>query len=285
VTARDAVLRALLAIALLSIMDAVIKALAAHYATFEVAFLRFAGGTLISGMVAAVARPGWPSRQTAIANGWRGLLVVITATTFFYALGRLPLAETLALSFLAPIFIAVLGMLILRERVDRRVVGGLAAGFAGMAVIVWGHGRQGGADIPLDGALAALASAISYAFAMVLLRARARHDRTEIIVLFQNIGPALLLAAPAAWVWTAPRSEDLWLILLLGMLGTGGHLLMAQAFARAEAARLAPLEYTALIWAIALGYGLFGEIPTPTTLAGAALIVAGAFVTARVSSE
>jgi S-adenosylmethionine uptake transporter len=261
-------------------MDAVIKALAAHYPTFEIAFLRFSCGTLISGALVAVTRPGLPSRQAVLANCWRGLLVVVTATTFFYALGRLPLAETLALSFLAPVFMAVLGMLILRERLDRRIVAGLAAGFAGMAVIVWGQGRGGG-DVALDGALAALASAISYACAMVMLRARAQHDRIEIIVLFQNAVPALVLVLPAAWVWTTPRQDDLWLFLLLGVLGTSGHLMMARAFARAEAARLAPLEYTALLWATALGYGVFGEIPTPATLAGAALIVLGALATAR----
>ncbi len=277
-----AAVRALVGIGLLSIMDAVIKEVAARYPVFEIAFLRFACGTLIMMALVSFTRPGWPSRETIVANAMRSVLVVVTATTFFYALGRLPLAETLALSFLAPVFIALLGMLILGERVDGRIVAGLAAGFAGMVVIVWGLARDGGsADIPLDGAMAALASAVSYAFAIVLLRARAQRDRTEIIVLFQNLGPLLILALPAAYVWKPPHADDLLLFLLIGLLGTAGHVLMAQAFARAEAARLAPLEYTALIWAAMLGYGFFGEVPGLATIAGALLIVAGSIVTAR----
>ena len=106
-------------------------------------------------------------------------------------------------------------------------------------------------------------------------------DRVETIVFFQNVGPALVLAAPAAAVWVPPHLPDLWLFLAIGCLGTIGHLILATAFARVEAARLAPLEYTALIWAVALGYLFFGEVPSPQTLAGGALIVLGALATAR----
>lgn len=272
--------RAVLGIALLSAMDALIKAVAARYPTFEITFLRFAFGTLVAGAVLAVRRPGWPTRETVVANSWRALLVVITATSFFYALGRLPLAEAQALAFLAPIFIAFFGVVLLRERVDGRVVAALLAGFAGMAVIVHGSGASGG-ERSWDGIAAALVAAVTYALSMVMLRARATRDRVETIVFFQNVGPALVLAAPAAAVWVPPHLPDLWLFLAIGCLGTIGHLILATAFARVEAARLAPLEYTALIWAVALGYLFFGEVPSPQTLAGGALIVLGALATAR----
>ncbi|MDJ1157905.1 DMT family transporter [Chelatococcus sp. SYSU_G07232] len=279
---RNAFLRAAVGIALLSAMDAVIKAVAARYPTFEVTFLRFASGTLVALAVVAVRRPGWPSRETVAVNASRALLVVFTASCFFYALGRLPLAEALALSFLSPIFLALFGMIILRERVGGRIVVALAAGFIGMLVIVSGLGEAGGVTrIPWDGAAAALASALSYALSMVLLRARAARDRVEIIILFQNVGPALVIAPLAAGAWVVPAVPDYTLFALIGLLGTTGHLILATAFARAEAARLAPLEYTAMVWAVLLGFVFFGEWPGVTTLAGAALIIAGAFAVVR----
>ena len=134
-------LRATAGIAVLSGMDAVIKGMAAHYPVLQVAFLRFVFGTLVAAGVVAVLRPGWPSRETTIANGLRSVIAVLTATTFFYALSELPLAETLVLSFLAPMFVALFGLVLLREPVGGRVVAALAAGFAG--TLVWCSARAG----------------------------------------------------------------------------------------------------------------------------------------------
>ena len=116
---------------------------------------------------------------------------------------------------------------------------------------------------------------------MVLLRARAAKDPVVTIVALQNGVPAAILAIPAWWVWVPPTGRDAALFLAIGTLGVGGHLLLARAFSKAEAARLAPLEYTALVWAVLLGFTVFGEVPTATTLAGAALIVGGALVASR----
>ena len=128
-------LRATAGIAFLSVMDAVIKAMAAHYPTFQVAFLRFACGSLVVIAVVIVMRPGWPSRETVIANGMRSVVAVLTATTFFYALGELPLAETLVLSFMAPMFVALFGVILLKERLTRLQVAAVLLAAAGVAVL------------------------------------------------------------------------------------------------------------------------------------------------------
>ncbi len=275
-------LLALSAIAILTVMDALIKSVSPRYPTFEIAFLRFAFGSVIAGFVFLVARPGLPSMATVTANASRALLVVATATSFFYALGQLPLAETITLSFMAPIFVALLGAIFLKEHVGGRIIAALAAGFAGMIVIVAG---QMGADFgfrgPFWGIVAALASAVTYAASLVVLRARAQRDPAVTIVLIQNIAPALLIAPAAWWVWTPPSAPDLALMALIGGLGTAGHLLLANAFARAPAARLASLDYTALVWASLIGFFAFGEVPTLATLVGGAMIVAGAMIAAR----
>ncbi|HEY8565088.1 MAG TPA: DMT family transporter [Beijerinckiaceae bacterium] len=276
-----AALEAVAGIALLSVMDALIKGVAARVPVLEIAFARYLFGSLAIGVIWILARPGRPSWETVRANGLRALLVVVTATSFFYALSTLPLAETLALSFLSPIFVALFASALLKERVEPRVLAALAAGFVGMAVIVGGKLGSGTFQGVSLGVAAVLLSAVTYGLSMVQLRARAQQDPVVTIVLIQNLGPGLVLVGPAAWVWTAPAASDWALLALIGGLGVAGHLLMARAYAKAEAARLASLEYTALLWAVLLGYAAYGEIPTAATLGGAALIVGGALLASR----
>jgi drug/metabolite transporter (DMT)-like permease len=274
-------LRAAAGIAVLSIMDAVIKGMSAYYPTFQVAFLRFACGTLVATGVVAVLRPGWPSRETVQANILRSVIAVTTAVSFFYALGQLPLAETLVLSFLSPMFIAFFGLLMLKERVDPRIIAAIAIGFGGTLVVVLGQSSDASAPRSWLGVGAALLSAITYALSLVLLRQRAQRDKLFHIVYFQNIGPAVLVMPFGLWAWQPLNVMHLAWFMLMGVLGVIGHLLMATAYAKAEAARLAPLEYTALIWAVLIGYGVFSEIPTLATMGGGLLIVAAAMLTSR----
>jgi len=274
-------LRAAAGIAVLSIMDAIIKAMAVHYSTFQVTFLRFAFGTLVATAIVAAIRPGWPGPETIRANLVRSVVGVLTAVSFFYALGQLPLAETLVLSFLSPMFVALFGLLLLRERVDSRVLAAIAVGFGGTLVVVLGQtGPESGAR-SWTGVGAALLSAVTYALSMVLLRQRAQRDKFIHIVWLSNIGPAVLVAPVALMAWQPVATLHLGWFLMMGLLGTTGHILLATAYAKAEAARLAPLEYTALIWAAFIGYGVFHEVPTWATLGGGILIVAAAALASR----
>jgi drug/metabolite transporter (DMT)-like permease len=273
-------LRAAAGIAVLSIMDAVIKAMAVHYPTFQVAFLRFACGTIIATGVVIALRPGWPSRETVMANMMRSVIAVVTAVSFFYALGQLPLAETLVLSFLSPMFIALFSVLMLKEKVDGRIIAAIAVGFGGTLIVVLGQ-TDAGAARSWSGVAAALLAAVTYALSLVLLRQRAQRDKFMHIVYFQNIGPAVLSLPFAALVWQPLDMSHLAWFMMMGVLGVIGHILMATAYARSEAARLAPLEYTALVWAALIGYGVFSEIPTWATLGGGALIVMAALLTSR----
>lgn len=279
-----AILLAALGIGLLSLMDATIKGLSDRYGVTEIAFARYLVGTVVMAGVLGALRPGWPSAETWRTNGLRAVLVVATALCFFHGLSVLPLAEALALSFLSPVFIALFAALLLRERVRPPVWAGLVVGFLGVGIVVAGQvgaeGAQRGAGSAW-GIAAILASALTYALSMVLLRARARHDPVVTIVAIQNAGPAAMLAAPAAWTWTPVAAPDWALLVLVGLLGVAGHLVLSRAYAQAEASRLAAMEYTALLWAIGLGYVAFGEVPGVATLAGAGLILAGSALAAR----
>lgn len=220
-----------------------------------------------------IRRPQRPSLASLRANALRAVLVVVLALSFFYSVSVLPLAEAMAIQFLAPFFIAILGRVILKEPLHRRILVGLGIGFAGILVILWGQigGRHG--DRALWGALAALAAALAYALSNVLVRRQSGRDSLPLIVLAQNLGATLLLTAPGAMVWQPVDGRLMMLFVAVALLGTIGQVAMIWALARAQAARLAVLEYTAFLWASLFGYLVFREVPAPTTLAGAAIIV------------
>ena len=276
------VLLAVVAEGLLTLMDALIKQLSPRYPTLEIAFLRFAFGTVGAAVYALWMRPGWPTREAAAYNGLRVILVVVTATSFFFALGRLPLADAIAMGFISPVLTALLGAMLLGESLDWRIVLALAAGFLGMLLIVGGKlGASGMGEEVLIGAAAVLVSAVCYSLNLIVLRHRATRDPLAQIILFQNLGPALILALPALWVWTTPKLADLAVFAFLGTIGVIAHTMLAHAFARIEAARLAPIMYVTLVWGVVFGFLFFAEVPGLATIAGAGLIVLGTLVTQR----
>ena len=267
---------------LLTLMDAMIKSLAPRYNAIEIAFLRYAFGMLGAIVYALWTRPGWPSREATIYNGLRALLIVFTATTFFFALGKLSLADAIAMSFISPALTAVLGVLLLSERLDWRILIALIVGFLGMLLIVGSKlGSAGPGSDVLLGAIAVFLSAVGYSLNVIMLRHRATRDPLAQIILFQNVGPALILALPALWMWSTPTFSDLLKFAVLGTIGVIAHTMLAHAFARVEAARLAPIGYVTLVWGVLFGFLFFAEVPSLATLAGSALIVVGTLFAQR----
>ncbi|HSI40273.1 MAG TPA: DMT family transporter [Xanthobacteraceae bacterium] len=267
-------------IGVLCLMDGLVKYLSAFHATPQVVAMRYGFGALAALAVFLAAGTPWPRRTALRPHMWRAVVIFITATTFFYALATLPLAVALSLSFTAPIFIALLARLALKERPGGPVVAALALGFGGVLVVLWDELGRAGPATSL-GIAAALVSAVSYAISMITLKTRAALDPVPSIVLLQNAFTLVLAAPAAAMVWTAPTAMELTLFAAVGVLGTTGHLALAFAYGRAEASRLGVLEYTAFVWAALIGLIAFGEVPSPITLLGAAFIVAGALLVGR----
>ena len=277
---------AVLAVGVLSAMDAAIKGMAVEFSTPQIALMRYVAGSLAILAVIAVVRPPRPKLETVIANSWRAVLGAVTALTFFFALGRLPLAETLALSLLSPCCTVAFGALLLRESVGRAVIVALIVGLAGMLLIVAPKFGGGEASLAaLEGALAVMISTLTYSLSLVLLRSRATRDHPMTIVAVQNIGAAVILAAlvplAPAELWQPLASYDLIRFAALGALGIAGHLMIVRAYALAPAARMAPADYTALIYASVFGYFFFAETPAFTTVLGALLIMASSFAATR----
>lgn len=273
------ILLAILAVALFAVMNVLIKAMSFYYETPQVAFVRYvAAGVAILIWITRV-RPGWPSIEAVEGNVLRGVLALATSLSFFYSLALLPLADAIALSFLAPIFTMVFAIALLGERPGWRGFLSVALGFLGMIVML--SEQLGTNERPIWGIAASIFAAVTYALSMILLRSRARRDSPELIVFFQSWIPALLIAPVAGTVWQPMTIEDVVPLLAMGIIGVAGHLAMTRAFALAPASTLAPIEYSALIYAAVFGVVMFGETPSWRTFAGAALIICGALLTGR----
>jgi S-adenosylmethionine uptake transporter len=214
----------------------------------------------------------------------RSALLLLALVTWFHSLSLLPLVQSVAVGYTAPIFISLLAMLLLRERPSRWIWAALALGLAGVGVSLWPElsaTHAPGSAARIEGLAAAALSALSYSGVVVLARHQAQRDALWTILLVQNLLPTLALALPMASRWQPVAAADWGPVLLMGLLATAGLLAVTWAFTHIEATRAAPVEYTGFVWAALLGFVLFGEVPSAWTLASAALIVGGCLLLLR----
>jgi S-adenosylmethionine uptake transporter len=273
---------ALGAVAVLSIMDAVMKHLVLAIGIIAVSVWRAAANLSLSALLYLPRRADWPDRRTLRVHVARGLIVTIMALLFFWGIGRVPLAQAIALTFIAPLIAMLLAALFLGERIGSGSIVGSLAAFAGVVVIVIGQARAQASDQLFYGTAAILASALCYAVNIVLMRRQAMAARPLEINFFQSatVMVAWLLALPVAGLPLWPGEQWLW-VAVACLLSTSGTLLFAWAYARGPAGYLAATEYSGFLWAALLGWLIFREPVSPTTLGGALLIVGGCLVAAR----
>ena len=214
---------------------------------------------------------------------YRGALTTVMAVLFFWGLARVPLAQAIALAFIAPLIALFLAAALLGETIGPRTIGASLIAFAGVPLIFVGQAQADLGREALLGSFAILASAVCYAVNIILMRQQALVAKPIEIAFFQNlIVAALLLAAwPVMGGADFPPADQIPFVLLAAFLSTASLLLLSWAYARAEASYLAATEYTSFLWAMLFGWLVFGESVSLYTLAGAALIVAGCILAAR----
>ena len=273
---------ALGAVAVLSVMDAVMKHLVLAIGIVAVSVWRAAANLSLSAILYLPARGSWPERRTVRVHFLRGLVVTVMAALFFWGIGRVPLAQGIALTFIAPLIAMLLAAATLGEKVAPGSIAGSAVAFGGVLVIVFGQTRGQAASGELVGSLAILGSALCYAVNIVLMRRQALVAKPLEINFFNSaaVMAAWLLAVPLVGMPDWPAAQWLW-VAVACLLSTAGGLLFAWAYARGPASYLAATEYSGFLWASALGWAVFGEGLSLYTLAGAALIVSGCLFAAR----
>ena len=264
----------LVAVLAFSAMDASAKWLTAGYSVVEISLL----SRLISPFLAlavALQQGGFGTLRTRHL-GWhlfRSVANGLTLLTFFGALIFLPLADTVAITFVSPLIMCALAVPMLKERVGPRRWAAIVIGFLGVLVIT----RPSGAGFGW-GAVLALAAAFGDALGINITRRMSVTESSHSQLFWSSV---ILIAAFAAMLlfrwpgpWTTPSAHDLLPIAILSITGCGAQFCLAQAFRYGEVSLLAPLEYGALIWAVIFGYIFWGDLPTLTVLAGVAIIIA-----------
>ena len=273
---------ALGAVALLSIMDATMKHLVLAIGLLSVSVWRSLANLVISSAIYLPRRQPWPTRRTLAIHVSKGVIVTVMAGLFFWGIGRVHLAQALALTFIAPLIALLLAALFLGEQIGRRTIAGAAGAFGGVLVIVYGQAEAHVGTEVLLGSAAIIGSALCYAVNIVMMRWQALNAKPLEINFFQALTVmAMWLAAIAvigAPQW--PTGQWHW-IAIASVLSTLGTLLFAWAYARGPASYLSVTEYSGFLWASALGWLVFAERVSMYTVAGAVLIVGGCLIAAR----
>lgn len=272
---------ATLGIALFSGMDALMKGLSLAIGTYNGLLWRTLAGAAIGGAVFFLRRSPRPGRAALRVHLIRGTMGSVMALTFFWGLARVPMAQAIALAFVAPLIALYLAAVILKERIERSAILASLLGLAGVVVILAGQAQAEMGREALLGSLSILVSAGLYAWNIILMRQQAQLAGPVEIAFFTALIMAgcFLLAAP--FLAVLPPARQLPAIFGAAVLAFGSLILLSWAYARAEAQRLAPVEYTGFLWAAIFGWLVFAEPIQPLTLAGAAMIVVACWFATR----
>jgi drug/metabolite transporter (DMT)-like permease len=192
----------------------------------------------------------------------------------FAAVTRLPLADVTAFSFVMPIFATVLAALLLGEKVGTHRAAAVVAGFAGVLLMVEPHGAFGASTGSSIGAAEALSGAFLSAFVVVFIRQMSATEKSEAIVFYFMVSCAAAGAATMLWDYQPLDWAQTGILILCGVTGGLGQICMTYSYRYAEPSLLAPFDYAAMIWAVALGYFIFAEVPERIVLAGAGVVIA-----------
>lgn len=268
----------LVGVACLCVNDALAKTLTAHYSPLQILFMRNLIALPFALLIAFKMGGGGALRShRPLAHLMRGALWIGATILFFTSIRYLGLAEATALIFVAPLFITALSALFFREHVGWRRWLAVVVGFLGVVIAV----RPGTSAFQT---VSLLPVATAFAYALLMLSARwvdARESVWTLLLYMTATGAALSLFI-VPFFWTAVRPEDLWLFAAIAVFGTAGMTMITQAFRLAPAVVIAPLDYSAIVWATALGWLFWNEIPDMLTFLGAAIIISsGAFIIFR----
>ena len=264
-----------------SLMDAAMKDLALSIGAYNAVMWRNTVGALLMGVLFVGTRQKWPPLHLLKMHLWRSIVVAVMAVSFFWSLTKLPLAEAIGLSFIAPVIALYLAAVMLKETIGKEAIWASLAGLGGVAIIM--AGRLSG-HYTMDhvwGAAAVLFSAVVFAYNLILARRQAQVSGPIEIAFFQNLFVALTLGLAAPWFLQPIGMSDAPMVGASAALAVISLLLLSWAYARAEAQILIPVEYTAFVWAAFFGWLFFAEPITWPVLLGTALIVGGSLIAAR----
>lgn len=253
-----------------------VRHVSTRYSVFEILFFRnvFSLVILIPWM-ASVGRAAFRTRRLPM-HGLRTALAYFGMLGMFYGIARIPAAEVVALQFTQPLFIAVMAAIILGETVGLQRKLALAAGFAGILVIV----RPGFAEVNLA-TIIVVASAITYAGSNICIKSLMRTDSAAQATIYVNLIMLPLSLIPTAFDWVTPTPIDLLWLVGVGITGTLGIYFVSRSYAAADASAVVPYDFMRLPFTALGAYVLFAEPIGLWTAAGALIIFASSYALVR----
>ena len=261
----------------MSLQSATIKYLGETLHSLEITFFRCLFGLAL--VVPLLVREGGP--RFHLARVWLHMVRAAAGLTSmacgFYAFTQLPLAEATAFMFTMPLFLLVLGTLILGERIGWRRTTAAIVGFAGVLIML-----RPGAQALQVAAVFALFSAFAHACVGVLIKKLAALESPGMIVLYFNLTGVVVFLLPAASVWHTPDAGELFWLFTVALTGMASQLAIIAACKVADITAVAPVEYSRLLFSTVLGFALFAELPDLWSVLGALVIIASTlYITLR----
>jgi len=259
-----------IAVATFAVSSTMVKGLGSGYPVSQIVFFRCLVAFLP--LYIAIHRGGgWHILHTKRPGAHIFRVVVGGFALFigFYALTLMPLADYFAFTYAAPLFATLLSIPILGEKVGIRRWTAVLVGFAGVLIML----RPGTQSFDYA-TLVAIAAAFTYALAIVAVRNLARTESSAATVFYFTVAGLVLSAAVLPFEWRTPSLKEWALLIGIGLVSGFGQILMTDAYRLAPPSVIAPFDYTSMIWALILGYALFGDFPEPVVLVGSAVVIA-----------
>lgn len=267
-----------------TIMAVLGRKLGAAVPVVEVVFFRcaFAFVPLLSWMVIRGIGISTLKTNQPWSHARRAMTGVCAMFSYFGALVYMPVADLTAISFASPLIVVILAATVLGEVVRFYRWSAVGAGFVGVMIMVsphltgdFGHGSSIGVGL-------ALANAVFVAFTMIFIRMMSASEPALTIAFYFQLASACVSGLIMSFMWVTPTSEQLVLLVSLGVLGGIGQLLMTNSYRFADASTLANFDYAAMVWAILFGWLVFSELPPVEVFAGALVVIgSGLFIAWR----
>lgn len=261
-----------------TVMGALIKATGQRVPTGEVVFFRslFALPVMIIWLAYVGQLQAGLRTHRPFGHLWRGVIGTTAMSLMFVSLTLLPLPEVTALMYATPLMITIFAALMLGETIRLFRMSAVLLGLVGVMVVMWprlsGFGPETGGAEAL-GAVLMLFAAAAAALAQVQVRNLVATERPATVALYFSLSSTLLCLVTLPFGWVVPGAGDTALLALTGLIGGIGQAMLSSAYRFAPASTVAPFDYVSIFFATAIGMWFFDEVPTSTTLVGAAIVI------------
>ena len=266
---RIAILLMVSGTALFGCGEGIVKYLSRDYDVVQVVWGRYTFHALV--FLVIFARTGiWSQMRTSrpFLQLGRSVILLMGTILFFSALGYLSLADAVAINFFAPLLVTAISIPILKEQVGIRRWTAIVVGFLGVLVII-----RPGLGVMHWAAVLPLGTAVCYAFYQILTRIAGRTDHARTSLFWSAAVGTLVMSAIVPFRWTPPDAVGWAMMVSTGLIFGLGHYLLIMALERAPASLLSPFLYSQLIWAILIGFLVFGDFPDGYSFLGAAIVI------------